>query len=585
MAGRIFSGGWRRNNLARSLYPTKLCHFCNLASIIVPPHPEEEQQASSTPPESSLTLSTGSESNWFCSRCQCWNRFDEKEEGGMKSWESRMGDESVNSSVRYTSTTSNSIRDRKSIFCHTCQMNQTLVLSMISNYEEEDDIQRFKKWRDDLEKRYPPICMDCRDVIEEQIRKSDKHARALIWNDLLQRRHTRQPADYSSSIDTHQSDSNRHSRNITARSKVDWMWYIGALCFLASWMSEVVVLICVIFHTFLPAPAIQISSIILQCFVSKWDPSIPRQVQFTVSNPGTVQLKIQGFEMWQMTQWIVTIIRLFHSCQCYLSHNNNHLQIWISIISILFQFILCSIGYRAIKIHLPPRVSLKSRESTRSLQVQRGGPDLIHLSLQDEKPDDQKHPKAGRNEDDGGEQEPEEEEGVVDDSMDWSPTLPTRGFSSSNNENKSFSYTFGPRRFFEPVNDTGLEDLLRRNLGLQDSFDDNDNDRVPMDLDMPTDGNAKKGSQRRYIHFAIAFSIVALIVALYLNAKDEENNVIGFITSKFYNTSILLHFSRSSSSFLQPIRQWWSSAFALARQRNPHQALWRPSFEEVANAE
>ncbi|MCO5555758.1 hypothetical protein L7F22_009303 [Adiantum nelumboides] len=527
MAGRIFSGGWRRNNLARSLYPTKLCHFCNLASIIVPPHPEEEQQASSTPPESSLTLSTGSESNWFCSRCQCWNRFDEKEEGGMKSWESRMGDESVNSSVRYTSTTSNSIRDRKSIFCHTCQMNQTLVLSMISNYEEEDDIQRFKKWRDDLEKRYPPICMDCRDVIEEQIRKSDKHARALIWNDLLQRRHTRQPADYSSSIDTHQSDSNRHSRNITARSKVDWMWYIGALCFLASWMSEVVVLICVIFHTFLPAPAIQISSIILQCFVSKWDPSIPRQVQFTVSNP----------------------------------------------------------GYRAIKIHLPPRVSLKSRESTRSLQVQRGGPDLIHLSLQDEKPDDQKHPKAGRNEDDGGEQEPEEEEGVVDDSMDWSPTLPTRGFSSSNNENKSFSYTFGPRRFFEPVNDTGLEDLLRRNLGLQDSFDDNDNDRVPMDLDMPTDGNAKKGSQRRYIHFAIAFSIVALIVALYLNAKDEENNVIGFITSKFYNTSILLHFSRSSSSFLQPIRQWWSSAFALARQRNPHQALWRPSFEEVANAE
>ena len=234
MVGRIFSGGWSKSS--RSLYPEKSCHFCNLSSIIVPPHPKDELKQEQT--SFSQPLSTGSESNWFCSRCQCWNRYDDNEEGGMKSWESTMADEST-SSIRYTNTTnsivSNPPINRKSIFCHTCQTNQTLILSMISNYEEEEgdtkasqNQERFKRWRDDLEKRYPPICLDCKDEVQDQLRKADQRARALIWNNLLQKQHTRKPSlppsNANVSLVVQPPELIRDLRNVNARTRVDWIW-------------------------------------------------------------------------------------------------------------------------------------------------------------------------------------------------------------------------------------------------------------------------------------------------------------------------------------------------------------------------
>ncbi|PWN37070.1 uncharacterized protein FA14DRAFT_176374 [Meira miltonrushii] len=565
MVGRILSGGWTKSH--RSPYPTKSCHFCNLASIIVPPHPEDEGKVEqpSSQGSQSLPLSSGSESNWFCSRCQCWNRYDEKEEGGMKSWESTMADESIHN-VRYTSTFNSLIRDpidRKSIFCHACQTNQTLVLSMISNYDEDTrgshNEQRFKRWRDDLEKRYPPICAECRDEVEDRLRKADKLARALIWNNLLQRQHSRkasQPASIASlrfdSEIAAQAAPKRDLRNVNAPTKIGWLWYIEAFAFLSAWMSEVLLLACVFEgSSFLDLPT-RISAIVV-LYWWKWDPSVPRQVKTAVSNPGTTQIKVDGLGRWETAQEATLVIRMLHSCQLYFLQQKY--QVWISTAFVLAQAIISVVGYRAIKIHLPPRVSLKSRHSTQSLQVQKGGPDLMHLSLQDEKPGDQQDLLADHN---AQPNEDDHEEENVDDSMDWSPTLPASNFSNKNSQ----SFTFGPRRFFEPVNDTGLEDLLRRNLGLRDSEKD---DRVPMDLDVPIDNSHRlRRMQDHLVHLAIAVLIAVVFIAVSFQQQKAQELL--------------------QSSFLEPLRQWWSSAFALARQRTDHQALWRPSFQEVPNA-
>lgn len=566
MVGRLFSGGW--SNTAKSPYPTKSCHFCNLASIIVPPHPEEEGvEQTSSQGSQSLPLSTGSESNWFCSRCQCWNRYDEQEEGGMKSWESTMADESVHS-VRYTSTpnshlTKNPI-DHKSIFCHTCQTNQTLVLSMISNYDEDTrgihNEQRFKRWRDDLEKRYPPICVECRDEVEDRLRKADKHARALIWNNLLQRQHIRkayQPvSDASLKFDSgkaSQAEPQRDVRNTNIQYRVTWVWYVLALGYLAAWMSELNLLSCIFQGSSNLLLSIRISSLCWQKF-GEWDPKLLRHVKMAASNPNTAEPLIEGMGRWRRLHGYVLIIRYLHCCQLFFPLHNY--QVWISAAIVLAQVILTIDGYLAIKIHLTPRVSLRSKDLTLSLQVQRGDPDLSSLSLQDEKPGDQQDLFADRN---SQPNEDDHEEDDVEDSMDWSPTLTTQTFLNKNAQ----SFTFGPRRFFEPANDTGLEDLLKRNLGLQDSDKD---EKVPMDLDTPVDNSHRSlGGQGDLEHLANVVLLVGLITIVFLQQQKVQQLL--------------------QSSFLEPIREWWSSAFALARQRTEHQALWRPSFEEVANAE
>lgn len=609
MVVKLFSGGWGSIAKVTTPYPTKVCHFCNLASIIVPPHPEEhardnvfdQREASDS---QTLPLSTGSEANWYCSRCECWNRYDEKEEGGMRSWENTMADESAHS-IQFSSTPKPFMPSSalfgdggKSIFCHSCRMNQTLVLSMISNYEDDTreqnlqngqmfDRSRFERWREDLEKRYPPVCVDCRDAVEQRLKKADQRARALIWNDLLQKRHNRKTSQQnrldSPGLSNEQRtahETKRNTHDVIAPTNIPTSWYIGGICFTFAWMSEIGVLLCILQKSFASTVSVQIASIVLHYSSATWQPSLPKQINFANLNPGTIHLNIEGLHTWQKTQWTVLAIRILQICQLYLVQGS----IWISFISIFIQAVLCAIGHRAIKIHVPPRVSLKSKGAIRSLQGRAShqkNPDLMQLSLQDERSHAQKiskinelqhDPSATTSENSLEYEEEEEVEEGVDDSMDWSPTLPTRDFSSS--------YTFGPRRFFEPTRDTGLEDLLTRNLGLQEFEKD---DKTPMDLDVPVVGEKFSTSTRRGkkpFQVALVTSIVVLILAYLLQME-------GFLNRKgrytyFHSLSIV---SQSFSSFLHPFRQWWSSAYSLVHQRSPHQALWRPSFEETARGE
>ena len=73
----------------------------------------------------------------------------------------------------------------KSLFCRTCQTNQTLYINLLSNYlPDENDptytslLSQLPDYQASLDARYPPVCTDCIGGVEEEIRKSERRARA-----------------------------------------------------------------------------------------------------------------------------------------------------------------------------------------------------------------------------------------------------------------------------------------------------------------------------------------------------------------------------------------------------------------------
>lgn len=187
-------------------YPTRRCHFCNEVSLIVPPLPpsnssshlansdqwstNEVRMDETSSASSSLRRSVGTvQEAWYCSSCRCWNRYDAAQIGGMATWDEAMA--GVPSQAGPISTTTNSSR---SPFCHTCQTNQTLVLSMLAShdFDDEDNEEQQERWSAAIQRRYPPLCKACQPMVQARIEEKDKVARQLIYKSLLERQRQRQ---------------------------------------------------------------------------------------------------------------------------------------------------------------------------------------------------------------------------------------------------------------------------------------------------------------------------------------------------------------------------------------------------------
>ncbi|KAI0068293.1 hypothetical protein BV25DRAFT_557601 [Artomyces pyxidatus] len=142
------------------------CFFCQ--TVISPPPPSPR--------------------SFLCPHCTCWNRFDEQ--GNIMSDDPAMHDEGMNlkSFARRGSprkdrfpTTFEGVR-----LCSTCQSNQRLVISLLSSYlpPSEDDpgyarrLAEYDAYKASVDARYPQVCADCAPLVEAEIRKKDRMARA-----------------------------------------------------------------------------------------------------------------------------------------------------------------------------------------------------------------------------------------------------------------------------------------------------------------------------------------------------------------------------------------------------------------------
>lgn len=182
-------------------YPTRRCHFCNEVSLIVPPLPpsdEHQDDLGGSSSASTLRRSVGTvQEAWYCSSCRCWNRYDAAQVGGLATWDESMACVASPPPPPPSSrplSASAPIKS-KSLFCHTCQTNQTLVLSMLASHDAEgesdlDDVGhgREREWREALQRRYPPLCKACQPMVQARINERDRMARQLIYKSLLERR-------------------------------------------------------------------------------------------------------------------------------------------------------------------------------------------------------------------------------------------------------------------------------------------------------------------------------------------------------------------------------------------------------------
>lgn len=89
--------------------PIATCHFCNTESRLVPSLDDDTANpltASKSPfPQagsasgSQYAISTGTPSDWLCSECTCWNHRNDREPGGIASWNEAMADNTESNNI------------------------------------------------------------------------------------------------------------------------------------------------------------------------------------------------------------------------------------------------------------------------------------------------------------------------------------------------------------------------------------------------------------------------------------------------------------------------------------------------------
>ncbi|KAF7796396.1 hypothetical protein EIP86_007573 [Pleurotus ostreatoroseus] len=132
-----------------------------------------------------------------CHACGCWNRYDAR--GEIMSDEPAMHDEKMNMRSFAKRGERAGGKDRlpsvygQAVFCRTCQTNQMLIANLLSNYlpppsdpEYAQRLELLPAYRESVETRYPPVCIDCLPAVEEEIKKRNQMARTSALGGFLQ---------------------------------------------------------------------------------------------------------------------------------------------------------------------------------------------------------------------------------------------------------------------------------------------------------------------------------------------------------------------------------------------------------------
>lgn len=349
-------GSSRRFGGESQPYPVCTCHFCNSASHVVPPHPElpvDVDQIGVTSSSSSplrptasplpTHVSTGTPERWYCVHCTCWNRTDTHDVAGIASWDPAMADARYNRDARAAAGATKGsgvwpnaplTRPNASPFCHTCQTNQMLLLSMRANYGEDETLQPdaneagdFEGWYNALQTRYPPVCEACQENVDERIQAADRQARKLIYNGWLRRQQLQQsrvrsvgsseaPSARSSSSkpvrDTHEYSTlfgvAANGRGpLLEQSSVGLLWYLRATTYLLNWILTASTSLLierlqrVVGPPFLAALTLTIVVAALHLPARSWDPGLPRRIAVLRRRSPDTAIRVEGLEQWQVS--------------------------------------------------------------------------------------------------------------------------------------------------------------------------------------------------------------------------------------------------------------------------------------------
>lgn len=474
---------------SRQVYPIKQCHFCNVQSHIVPPHPSPSPSSNGSEVTSSAsasssftaTISTGTDINWFCSNCQCWNRADASEIGGISSWELKMSDEKQNiDSLQRRAVSTSSISKQfytpsVSPFCHSCQTNQMLILSILANGDtDEMNDQEVAQWQLSLEDRYPPVCEVCQEVVKTKIERADKIARRLIWNGWLKRsKEKKAPAACPPVLGSLSQDHLATSADAHNISSLSVRWYIELLAFLYPLLSSIMS----IFYRPRFGKALHIVRFVALTSSYRiariWNPSLPRQIQLKRRLSPNSRIKVEGIARFRKALLISFLLQFIDQFDLpgfasshigtYIDINTARSALCTSLSLSFVQLIIAVLAFRTVKVLEPPSISLRSRatslSSPRNQQYSATKDALLQsLSLNDGGTLLQ---QSGNEVVNAISEAPQIVEGVIEEvEMDWSPT-PDMATSRSHQD-----FQLGPQRFFEPLKNTGLEEMLDKTLAL-----------------------------------------------------------------------------------------------------------------------
>jgi hypothetical protein len=471
----------------RSLYPIRSCHFCCVESWIVPPHPLQDNNGDTTGLSSTIAssstgpqISTGSVSNWYCSSCQCWNRADPNEIGGVASWDPKMSNDQQNiESLQKRATLPASSSDlsvissrfrTSSSFCHSCQTNQTLILSILANGDtDEMDEAAIQQWQMSLQARYPPVCDQCRVMVADRVENADKTARRLIWNSWL--RKSREKGAISSPRRAQVKPSEVKDAQIdTIRSWTGLLWGLQCFAFVVGFLLDISIVLPQREKLDLREHLIVLAALLVSHQLAhSWDPTYIRQIRLKKRLSLGTNLKVKGLDRLQLMQYALLTIRLLHllfssrvidwSTATWLS--GVKMLYTATVLSLLSQGGITCYAFSSLRVVEPHSISLKSRTrpSDPTSKVNKATssqePDLDLLSL--DSTTQRRHQQEILDDD----MLTNSQSNIVEE-MDWSPT-PDVSISQIGDD-----FQLGPQRFFEPVKKTGLEDLLLMQLALSE---------------------------------------------------------------------------------------------------------------------
>ncbi|KAK9363865.1 Ima1 N-terminal domain-containing protein [Lipomyces starkeyi] len=157
------------NLLSRSPVMWRLCFYCNENSSV------------------ELTYRSSSNSyEWTCPLCEAINAMDETGEIMDFTPEDAPASE-------HDLTVGGSASDEpESPFCRNCQTNHRIVLEALASYLPPEWDSRYKeyekglpRYKAELERRYPPYCINCQNAVTSKLSDNNYKARARILGSLL----------------------------------------------------------------------------------------------------------------------------------------------------------------------------------------------------------------------------------------------------------------------------------------------------------------------------------------------------------------------------------------------------------------
>ncbi|TIB93543.1 hypothetical protein E3Q18_04458 [Wallemia mellicola] len=122
--------------------------------------------------------------NFKCTNCDQFNNYDDKGQL-IDNYAPLVNKEALKYKAKPLTITQDTINP----FCNSCSTNQTLIYSLLSNYDNDndDDLTGYNNYKNSIESRYPPICSNCQIIVNQTINKRNYKAKTKALGQWLEK--------------------------------------------------------------------------------------------------------------------------------------------------------------------------------------------------------------------------------------------------------------------------------------------------------------------------------------------------------------------------------------------------------------